>query len=143
MYPRLRIIVVDDSRRPTDAEGVETVVLPYDSGVSAGRREGLRRVSTKYVINLDDDYIFYRQTDLASALSIMESYPEIDIMGGEVIYLPFFKRIDYSKTTLYPTDAAPTLRPGSSIGGLPVYDKVANFFIAPRTGYASSTGILS
>jgi hypothetical protein len=130
MYPELTIIVVDDSRQPHGIDGVRTIILPYDSGVSAGRREGLRHVRTRYVLILDDDYVFYRHTDLGPALAFMERHPRIDIMGGERVDLPLFRPADYSQFGRFPTAAAPTPPPGSTIGGLPVQDKVANFFVA-------------
>ncbi|HEX9074677.1 MAG TPA: glycosyltransferase family 2 protein [Anaerolineae bacterium] len=128
-YPSLQVIVVDDSRAPVRFDGVRTIVMPYDSGVSAGRNEGLKQVATKYVLVLDDDFVFYRHTALEPALALMERHPEIDIMGGQVVDLPFFETTDYRTAALWPTEAKPTLPPGSRIGGLPVYDKVANFFI--------------
>lgn len=128
-YPHIHIIVVDDSRAPLKLDGVETIVLPYDRGVSAGRNEGLKRVATKYMLILDDDFVFDRYAGLESALAMMERHPEIDIMGGQVVYLPFYSTIDYSTVVLWHTDARPTMPPGSYIGGLPVYDKVANFYI--------------
>ncbi len=133
IYPYLSILVVDDSRQPAEIPGIRTIILPYDSGVSAGRREGLRNVRTRYVLILDDDYVFYRHTKLEAALALMECQPQIDIMGGQVLNLPFYTTADYSRSGLFPTAAAATLPPGSTLGGLPVYDKVANFFIA-RTG---------
>jgi len=129
-YPRLHVIVVDDSRYPKSSSGVHTIVIPYDSGVSAGRNEALRHVETRYVLVMDDDFVFYRHTDLEASLAIMENHPEIDIVGGEVIDLPFFETADYSRDDLFPTDAKASMPPGSSIGGLPVCDKTANFFIA-------------
>lgn len=129
-YPNLHVIVVDDSRNPQSFPGAQTIVMPYDSGVSAGRSEALRHVTTKYVLVLDDDFVFYRHTGLEASLAIMEAHPEIDIIGGEVIDLPFYEAGDYRKSGLFDTDAGATMPEGSSIGGLPVYDKVANFFIA-------------
>jgi glycosyltransferase involved in cell wall biosynthesis len=130
-YPNLRIIVVDDSNSPCQINGVETIIMPYDSGVSAGRNQGLFHVKTKYILILDDDFVFYRHTNLESVISIMENTPQIDIMGGEVIYLPFFSKLDYSKgNNLFPTEAAATMPRGSFIGDFPVYDKVANFYVA-------------
>ncbi|MCI0394037.1 MAG: glycosyltransferase [Chloroflexi bacterium] len=129
LYPQLRVIVVDDSQQPLPQEGVETIILPFNSGLSAGRRAGLEQVTTPYVLFLDDDFIFYRHTNLEAALDVMKRQPKIDIMGGDVIYLPFFNRVDYSKAALFPTAATPTLPPGTRINGLPAYDKVANFFI--------------
>jgi glycosyltransferase involved in cell wall biosynthesis len=129
LYPELKTIVVDDSRDPAPIPGVSTIALRYDSGVSAGRSEGLRNVATQYVLSLDDDFVFYRHTNLEAALTLMERHPEIDIMGGEVVHLPFFATTDYSLATLFPTATPSTMAAGSYIGGLPVYDKVANFFI--------------
>jgi glycosyltransferase involved in cell wall biosynthesis len=129
-YPRLKVIVVDDSRKPDPLEGIETIVMPYDSGISVGRNEALARVTTRYVLILDDDFVFTRHTDLEAALVIMESHPPIDILGGRVVDLPFFQSVDYRRTRLYPTTNEPTLPAGSRIGGLPVLDKVANFFLA-------------
>jgi glycosyltransferase involved in cell wall biosynthesis len=129
-YPHLPIIVVDDSRSPSQIEGIKTIVMPYDIGVSAGRNEGLLHVDTKYILILDDDFIFYRYTNLKSSMAIMEKYPQIDIMGGEIIYLPLYYKIDYSKgDNLHPTKSNATMPRGSFIGGLPVYDKVPNFYI--------------
>jgi glycosyltransferase involved in cell wall biosynthesis len=130
MYPHLRVIVVDDSRDPKIYPEVHTIVMPYDSGVSAGRSKALEHVTTKYVLVLDDDFVFCGHTSLETSLEIMENHPTIDIMGGAVIDLPFFETADYSREGLFHTEAEATMPAGSSIAGLPVYDKVANFFIA-------------
>jgi len=130
-YPHLHIIVVDDSRSARQIDGIETIIMPFDSGVSAGRNTGLSHVNTKYVLILDDDFIFYRNTNLEAAISAIEKYPQVDIMGGEVIYLPLYHKSIYSNGgNLHPTKAKATMPKGSFIGDLPVYDKVANFYIA-------------
>ena len=130
LYPELKIIVADDSRQPIELDDVQVIALPYDSGIAAGRNAGLKQAATKYVLILDDDFVFYRATQLESALLTMEQHSEIDIMGGEVIYLPLFKKLGYRHEFIFPTEALPTQLPGSRIAGLPVYDKVPNFFIA-------------
>ncbi len=130
LYPNMKIIVVDDSRNPLKLEGVKTIVMPYNSGISAGRNRALLEVETKYVLLMDDDFIFYRQSLFEAALEIMERNEMIDIMGGEVVNLPSFKASDYSNVRLHPTDAIAKMPKGSSIEKLPVYDKVPNFFIA-------------
>lgn len=134
-YPALPIIVVDDSphAQPIPGPHIQTIILPYDSGLSAGRLEGLKQVQTPYVLLLDDDFVFYRHTRLGAALDLMAEHPVIDIMGGAVVNLPFFTVGEYQKAGLYPTAAAPAFPPGTHIGGLPTLDKVANFFLA-RTG---------
>lgn len=128
-YPRLAILIVDDSRNPVAPEGVDTLALPYDSGLSAGRKAGLERIATRYFLLLDDDFVFYRGTDVVSALAVMERCPEIDILGGEVVDLPFYSTLDYRSGGLYPTASESLRPPGTLVGGLPAHDKVANFFI--------------
>lgn len=130
LYPGMHVIVVDDSRSPLELEGVKTVRMPYDSGVSAGRQKALEQVRTPYLLLLDDDFIFYRKTELEPAMQLMETHSQIDIMGGEVVNLPSFKSADYREAHLHPTPAASLFPPGSEIGGVPVYDKVPNFYIA-------------
>ena len=130
LYPGLPIIVVDDSRQPSRLPGVELVTLPFDSGVSAGRNAGLARVTTPYVLLLDDDRIFFRRTGLAPALEILQANPQIDLLAGKVLDLPFYTSVDCTSKALFSTRVPPTLPPGSRIAGLPVYDWLPNFYIA-------------
>jgi len=139
LYPRMRVIVADDSREPTEDPRVRTIRLPFDSGVSAGRQAALEAVETPYLLLLDDDFVFYRETDLEAAMAIMEREPRIDIMGGRVVNLPSMRSNDYRWARLYPTKARSLVSPGSMIGGLEVYDKVANFYIA-RTDSLKKVG---
>lgn len=129
-YPDLRIIVIDDSRDPEPLPGVTTHIMPYDSGLGAGRSKGLSLVETKYVLNLDDDFVFFNRTDLPRALDLMERYSNIDIMGGMVIDLPLYITRDYRRADLFESSVASLVPAGQRIGGLEVYDKVADFFVA-------------
>ena len=126
----MQIIIVDDSKTPSCFEGIETIVLPYDSGVSLGRQRALEAVKTPYVLLLDDDFIFYSETKLEAAMQLMEQNPEIDIMGGEVVNLPSYKASEYKNAGLHPTSAQSLRAPGTMVRGMPVYDKVPNFYIA-------------
>jgi glycosyltransferase involved in cell wall biosynthesis len=134
LYPNLEVVVVDDSRTSVPQDGVRTITMPYDSGVAAGRNEGLRHVTTQYVLVLDDDVVLSRHTRLGHALALMERHPQIDIMGGQLIDLPFFtaRRSTDATDAIFPTDARPAVPLGSSVGGLAVCAKVPNFFIARR-----------
>ena len=132
MCPRLHVVVVDDSRQPLQSPRVTTVALAYDTGVAAGRNEGLKHVMTPYVVVLDDDLVFFRGTRLDRALELMERYPEIDIVGGQVIDLPLVRRRQPPRGAIFATDAIPVRPIGSSIGGREVVDKVPNFFVARR-----------
>lgn len=129
-YPELKIVVVDDSREPRLLKGVETLVLPYDSGVSAGRNAGLKEIQTPYMLSLDDDFVFNRNTDLLKALKDIKASPQIDILAGEVIYLPLRIVHDYSRTPVFPTSASPLHAPGTVIGDFLVHLKVPNFYLA-------------
>lgn len=130
LYPDLQLLVVDDGRNPTPIPGVEWLLMPFDSGVSAGRSAGLKQVQTPFTLLLDDDFIFYRRSGLRAAFAAMQRYPEVDLMGGAVIQLPHFRIADYRAAGLYPTTAQPVRPIGSAIGPFTIYDKVPNFYIA-------------
>lgn len=129
-YPKMNVIIADDSKKTIQLDGVTVITMPYDSGVSAGRNRALSEVKTEYVLLLDDDFIFYYKTDFDEALKLMEENLKIDIMGGEVVNLPSFKANDYRNANLHPTDAKATTPQGNYIARMPVYDKVPNFYIA-------------
>ncbi len=129
MYPKLKIIVVDDSESPTPLDGVEAITLPYDSGVSAGRNVGLAAIQTKYMICLDDDFVFNRHTDLLGVYQSLEKNPDIDILAGEVIYLPLRIIHDYAQIPVFHTGNEPVVPFGSKIGGFRVHAKVPNFYM--------------
>jgi hypothetical protein len=61
--------------------------MPFDSGASAGRNLALSQVNTKYVVTLDDDFIFYDKTKLENWLNILGT-TEIDLIGGNVAQHP-------------------------------------------------------
>jgi glycosyltransferase involved in cell wall biosynthesis len=130
VQPDLKVIIADDSRIPTHFPGTTTLVLPFNSGVSVGRNAALDMVQTPFVLILDDDFVFYRKTRLAAALRLMQQTTWIDIMGGKVINLPEYRTNNYLDAVLFPTSSASVFPRGSLLAGLPVYDKVANFFIA-------------
>jgi glycosyltransferase involved in cell wall biosynthesis len=128
-YPNLRVVVVDDSRDPPRLPGVETIVLPCDSGVSGGRQAGLDAVETEYVLMLDDDFVFWRHTGLVDAMTHLDRHPQIDLVGGRLVNLPLFRSVDYPRLTPAPGSAA-VLAPLMEIGGLPVMAKVSSVWVA-------------
>lgn len=139
LYPSMRILVVDDSRSPRPLAGTETIALPFDSGVGAGRQAGLDRVETPFVLNLDDDFLLYGESRLGAALAALDQYPKLDLVGGRVIDLPLFISHDFRGAALFPTDAPSKIAPGTRFGPVEVLDKVPNFFLA-RTGSVRSVG---
>jgi glycosyltransferase involved in cell wall biosynthesis len=139
VQPDLTVIIADDSQNPSYFPDMTTLALPFNSGVSAGRNAALDLVQTPFVLILDDDFVFYRKTRLVEALRLMQQVPRIDIMGGRVINLPEYQADEYKDAALFPTSRAPILPKGSQLAGLPVYDKVANFFIG-RTDSVRQVG---
>lgn len=123
LYPALPSVVVDDSREPRNWVGTRTIKLPYDVGLSAGRNEGLKHVETELFVLLDDDFIFFRDTDLSGPVRFMIEHPDVDIYGGQVFDLPFFER------GVADSNRACFGGPPRSVGGLPVYDRIACFWV--------------
>jgi hypothetical protein len=79
---------------------------------------------------LDDDFICNRYTQVLPVLEKLERLHDVDMIGGDVIYLPFYRKIDYTQAGLHPTQAVSVVTPGTQIEGMTVHDKVANFYIA-------------
>jgi len=129
LFPLIQVIVADDGRVSGHYSGARTIALPFNLGVSAGRRAALAAVETEYTWVLDDDFVLYRRTRLARAVAILDQCPRIDVLGGAVIDLPLGMK-QASVDAIYPTRAAPVVPLGSLLGGVVVRDKVPNFFVA-------------
>jgi len=82
-YPNIRIIVADDSKDPVEIIGADHIIMPYYSGSSAGRNLAMQQVDTEYMVTLDDDFFFSRQTDLKIWMDILDK-TDIDIVSGNV-----------------------------------------------------------
>ncbi len=137
--PGMRIVVVNDGPKAFQFPGVDVVTLPFNSGVSMGRRLALEQVATPLFLTLDDDFVISRRTDLGRAVATMQGNAEIDILGGAVINLPDLTIVDYSTVRLLPGHAEPIHPGGSRIAGLPVRLKVPNFFMG-RTERVAKVG---
>lgn len=126
------IIVADDSHVPyvADDPGVTVLALPFDTGVGAGRNALLDAVRTEFVWMADDDMILLPDFDVARPLVHLRSHPEVDLYGGGVVNLPDGRRHDYSSAALFARPGTPLRPRGTLIGGLPVYEKVPNFYVA-------------
>lgn len=127
LFPTLRVIVVDDSRAPSRHAGVETVALPFDSGVSAGRNAGLARVTTPFFVLADDDFVFFHRTELSHAVAALRAHGSIDVLGGTVIDLPLYRTVDMRDRRAPGASEPPAV---GSIGGLERRELIRNFFVA-------------
>lgn len=139
VQPDLPILVVDDNRVPSQIPGTELLSVPFNSGASAGRNAALAHIRTPYFLLLDDDFVFTRRTAIATPLAVLDAHPKIDIIGGTVVNLPDFSVHDYSGVVMEGPPAHPDLEQGTTIGGLPVYAKVPNFFLG-RTETVRAVG---
>jgi glycosyltransferase involved in cell wall biosynthesis len=83
-YKNIKICVCDDSYHHKPIYNVEYFALPYNCGTSFGRNFLVSKVRTKYLLMLDDDFIFNDRTNLNTLMEILEEYP-IDLIAGDII----------------------------------------------------------
>jgi hypothetical protein len=139
-YPRISVVVVDDSAEPLDRppEGAKLVRLPFNSGVSAGRNEGLRHAETDVVLVADDDMVFTRRTDLERLMTVLRTTP-FDIVSCRWFEYDPWRGIARGERryegTIDIRDGVYTHTIGASRGvlaGLAVYDITHQFFVFSR-----------
>lgn len=82
-YPELAIIVADYGETGCRVTGTRVDRLPYDVGLSAARNYLLAVAPTKYIVMLDDDMVFERETRLETLKAILEG-SSLDMVGGQV-----------------------------------------------------------
>lgn len=86
-----RILIADDSRVPYRDEILEAFtdlniayyVLPFDSGLSAGRNYLIEQVKTPFFLLCDDDFCFDARTDFEKAMTLLKERG-IDIISGNL-----------------------------------------------------------
>ena len=86
-YPGLKVIIADDSEKPLELqeENLEIIKLPFNSGLSYGIGKALEKVTTPYVIRMDDDELLTPFTRFEKQLEFLKEHPEVDLVG----ILPF------------------------------------------------------
>lgn len=84
-YPTVTIIIADDSEHPQPVTGpyIEHYTMPFGKGWFAGRNLAISQVTTKYVLWVDDDFIFTANTKLEKMVEVLES-TTLDLVGGAV-----------------------------------------------------------
>ncbi|XP_064170335.1 beta-1,4 N-acetylgalactosaminyltransferase 2-like isoform X1 [Anguilla rostrata] len=85
-YKDIKIIIADDSfkRRKVNGSNIEQYFMPPAQGWFAGRNLAVSQVTTKYFLWVDDDFEFTERTKIEKFVEIMESKPELDVVGGSV-----------------------------------------------------------
>uniref|UniRef100_A0A087X5F3 Beta-1,4 N-acetylgalactosaminyltransferase n=2 Tax=Poecilia formosa TaxID=48698 RepID=A0A087X5F3_POEFO len=84
-YPTVLIIIADDNKHPQPVTGphIEQYLMPFGKGWFAGRNLAVSQVATKYVLWVDDDFIFTANTKLEKMVDILEK-TTLDLVGGAV-----------------------------------------------------------
>ncbi|XP_054384123.1 beta-1,4 N-acetylgalactosaminyltransferase 1 isoform X4 [Pongo abelii] len=148
-YPTVTVVIADDSDKPERVSGpyVEHYLMPFGKGWFAGRNLAVSQVTTKYVLWVDDDFVFTARTRLERLVDVLERTP-LDLVGGAVREISGFATTYRQLLSVEP--GAPGLgnclrqRRGfhhELIGfpGCVVTDGVVNFFLA-RTDKVREVG---
>ncbi|KAM5274611.1 beta-1,4 N-acetylgalactosaminyltransferase 2 [Ctenodactylus gundi] len=132
-YPDLTVIVADDSDKPMKIEDqyVEYYTMPFGKGWFAGRNLAISQVTTKYVLWVDDDFLFTEETKIEVLVDVLEK-TELDVVGGSVLGNAFQFKIFLEQS---PNGDCIHRRTGSfqPLDGFPncvVTGVVVNFFLA-------------
>ncbi|XP_025048459.1 beta-1,4 N-acetylgalactosaminyltransferase 1 isoform X1 [Alligator sinensis] len=147
-YPSITIVVADDSPQPERLVGpqLEHYLMPFGKGWFAGRNLAISQVATKYVLWVDDDFIFTPRTRLEKLVDVLEK-TSLDLVGGAVREITGYSATYRHKISVEPGGPeGDCLRvvPGwhHPIAGFPgcvVADGVINFFLA-RTDKVRQVG---
>ncbi|KAF4803952.1 beta-1,4-N-acetyl-galactosaminyltransferase 1 [Turdus rufiventris] len=88
-YPSVTIVVADDSQRPEPLSGphLEHYLMPFGKGWFAGRNLAVSQVTTKYVLWVDDDFIFTPRTRLEKLVDVLER-TSLDLWGQRLGGMP-------------------------------------------------------
>lgn len=84
-YPTVTVVIADDSDKPERISDpyVEHYFMPFGKGWFAGRNLAVSQVTTKYVLWVDDDFVFTARTRLQKLVDVLERTP-LDLVGGAV-----------------------------------------------------------
>jgi (N-acetylneuraminyl)-galactosylglucosylceramide N-acetylgalactosaminyltransferase len=75
---KAKIYIADDSHEPMKG----SFAMEFDSGLSAGRNLLIRKTKEPYLLFLDDDFVFSKDTKIEKLLEILEKNKELGLIGG-------------------------------------------------------------
>ncbi|XP_042304968.1 beta-1,4 N-acetylgalactosaminyltransferase 1 isoform X1 [Sceloporus undulatus] len=138
-YPTVTIIIADDSKDTEHVQGphIEQYFMPFGKGWFAGRNLAISQVTTKYVLWVDDDFIFTPRTKVEKLVDVLEK-TTLDLVGGAVREITGYTTTYRQQISVQPGgDDGDCLRTRQGyhhiIEGFPdcvVTDGVVNFFLA-------------
>ncbi|XP_078280585.1 beta-1,4 N-acetylgalactosaminyltransferase 2-like [Rhinoraja longicauda] len=133
-YPNITIIIADDSETPEKIEGphIQQYIMPFAKGWFAGRNLAVSQVTTKYLLWVDDDFEFTKETKLEKLVEVLEK-TNLDLVGAPVQGNHFTFKLWYEEGD-DEGDCMITQRGGfHPLDGFPsceVTSVVVNFFLA-------------
>lgn len=83
-YPKLRVLVADDSQEPLKCKEADCLRLPVGAGRSAASNAMLARLRTPYFLMLDDRCEITKETSIEKLLNLV-SMDMLDVAGGDLI----------------------------------------------------------
>tara|TARA_Y100000590_G_scaffold465909_1_gene639613 strand:- start:922 stop:1785 length:864 start_codon:yes stop_codon:yes gene_type:complete len=94
-YPNIKIIIGDDSDKIDKKKNKKIINkysnnniiyidLPFDSGISKGRNEIVKKCKTDYILILDDSRSITKNTQIDKMLQFLIDKPEYDLIGGVI-----------------------------------------------------------
>ncbi|XP_078449520.1 beta-1,4 N-acetylgalactosaminyltransferase 1-like [Lampetra fluviatilis] len=133
-YPDITIIVADDSENVEmlHEPGVEQFIMPFGKGWFAGRNLAISQVSTKYLLWVDDDFLFSENTNLERMVEVLEKN-SLDVVGGLLVKNAFGHVLKVVPGGSDGDCLYRTLGSYRKLDGFPtcsLVDVVANFFVA-------------
>ncbi|XP_048470366.1 beta-1,4 N-acetylgalactosaminyltransferase 2-like [Rhincodon typus] len=143
-YPNMTIIIADDSEIPEKIDGshIEQYFMPFAKGWFAGRNLAASQVTTKYLLWVDEDFLFTEHTKLEKLVEVLEN-TNLDVVGGSVDRNQFHFRLWYENGNLDDGECLFSKTGGfHGLDGFPncvITSGVVNFFLA-RTSKILSVG---
>ncbi|XP_069768606.1 beta-1,4 N-acetylgalactosaminyltransferase 1-like isoform X2 [Narcine bancroftii] len=73
-YPKVTIVIADDNNNPEKMEGpyIDQYFMPFGKGWFAGRNLAVSQATTKYLLWVDDDFIFTANTKIEKLVDVLE-----------------------------------------------------------------------
>lgn len=92
-YPGVKVIIADDSSKPLklNDQYLEVIQLPFNSGLSYGLNRALEKVTTPFVIRMDDDELLTPYTQFDEQLRFLFNHPEVDLVSSLFLNSPCTK----------------------------------------------------
>lgn len=124
-YYDMPIIIVDNGEGgKITGKGIKYYKVPFDSGLSYSRNFAVEKAKTKYILVLDDDFEFTKETKIEELIKLTDKF---DIVGGDVAGLNYNGLLEQEDGVLRYIKGD-----RGEIEGYKLYDLVLNFFVATK-----------